>query len=269
MSKRRNSHNDQYVHYNSTGLSKKQYFANTTNSVEELENPTISKICQILMKIDKLKSDLNIYSTNQYKEKALILSEKFPETNNINMLKYTNQLIEIPLNINNEKESLKLNYYENFPFVREPMSIGSDINYFIENVNSFINFKKIILKNARLKIIPESMVMKSKNDINDYLFSVNCLIYSSDNKYISTFITSDILISSNILFENANLWKLIFYIIQNDENISLDKQKLLICEFIDNLYQCFELMENIELGVTVNRNHDIHITNILHNYYTR
>lgn len=269
MSKRRNSHNDQYECYNNSAISKKQNFVNPINNFEELEDPTISKICQILMKIDQFKNDFNIANTNHYKEKALYLLEKFPETNNINTLKYTNQLIEIPLNITDEKENLKLHYYENFPFIREPMSIGSDINYFIENVDSFSHFKKIILKNARLKIIPESMVMYKKNHINDYLFSVNCLIYTSDDKYISTLITSDILISSNILFENANLWKLLFYIIQNDENISLDNQKLLIGNFINNLYQCFELMENIELGVTVNRNHDIHITNILHNYYTR
>lgn len=274
MSKRRNydfdddeNENPEGATHRSIGMIKKLSVNNNCRH-EEIVDPSILEICQILKTIDSLKGFNS--DPESFKDLANNLLLQFPDKGNYNALKYTNQLIEIPLNLNCDvnPSDLELYYYENFPFVREPMSISSDVIYFIENLNTFTHFKKIILKGCKLKIIPETMSL-NQDEYGQNLFVVECLIYSSDGRTIKTVINNKVLSSANILFDKENLWNLVFRIIENDENINLENQRLLLSRFCINLYKCFEKMENIEVGVTVDSNLNVTILNILHNYYTR
>lgn len=266
MSKRRSDYDEScFDSYRSSGSEKKVSVGKNFNVAEECEDPSLTAVCKVLQAVDKLKG-VGGENFDRYKTKAKCLLEQFPEDDQIPPLKYTNQMVEIPLLCDSE---LKLYYYENFPFVREPMSISTSVEYFCENISSFTHFKKIILKNARLRIVPDSMGMVFNSNTKRKEIAASCLILSPNGNKAPSFVTNEVFSAANILLEQPHLWQIAYELIVNDENLSLVDKRLFLSRLWRNLCQCFELMENIELGVTVDRDCQVRISTILHSYYTR
>lgn len=266
MSKRRSDYDETCLDsYRSSRSEKKASLRSVFNTVEESENLSVIAVCKVLATIDSLKGQSHD-SIDRYRENACYLLQKFPENDCTPLLKYTNQMVEIPLFVDSE---LQLHYYEKFPFVREPMSISTSVEYFTENMLSFTHFKKIILKNARLRIAPDSLGMMFNSGKNRKEIVASCIIISPNGRNIQSVITEDVLSSANILFEQPHLWRISYEIIENDENLGQVEKNQLLGQVWWNLCRCFDLMDSIELGVTVDKEHRVRICNILHNYYTR
>lgn len=266
MSKRRSDHDETcFDSYRSSGSEKKVSVRNVFNVAEECEDPSLTTVCKVLRAVDELKG-VWVDSVDRYKSRAKCLLEQYSEDSQVPPLKYTNQMVEIPLSCDSE---MKLHYYENFPFVREPMSISTSVEYFSENMSSFTHFKKIILKNARLRIVPDSMGMVFNPNTKRKEIAASCLILSPNGNNATSIVTNDVLSAANILLEQPRIWRIAYEVIEKDENLSLVDKRLFLSRLWGNLCRCFELMDEIELGVTVDRDCQVRISTILHSYYTR
>lgn len=274
MSKRRLDHEDEEdyeVSYNRTiGSGKKATINASFTNEEEIENPTIITICKILHAIDTFKGleDPYYLDYTRYKPRSEDLLIRYPENNEINQLKYTNQLIEIPIFIDEgDYSDFQLYHNKNFPFIREPMSIGTTLAGLMENRLKFKHFRRINIKNAKLRLINDSILVELVNNKREFM--ARCMICDEYGREIDALVTSQLLMASNILFERQNLWEMFFDLVENDEDISIFDKRLMINKFCSNLNKCFDLMEDIDLALTVNHDGTIVIENILHSYYTR
>lgn len=222
---------------------------------------------ELLCFLDDNKDD-NMYIPNELRKKLVVeYLQQFPESNYLKPLRYTNQIIEIPIFSNVCSIPPKLYYNENFPFRREPTSLSVNIEKFISNISNYSNLRKLIVKNAKIKIIPNSFTIYN-NDNDQISFCFDCCLYGMDNN-CSTHSTIDesILEGSNILLSHKNIWLIIFNIIKT-ESESQERITFLLNLIFTNLSNIFNMMENIDVVVSVNGNHDFKISHILHHYYT-
>lgn len=198
------------------------------------------------------------------------------------MLHYQNQLIEIPLT-----GEIQLSYNQNFPYRRDPVSISTDVDYFLENLASFKIFKKVMIKNCHMFAIPNTIknvykcnqcgLISEKLGVHDHeenieptsLIKFQCQITSSNNslKILECPITEDTLRFSNILLEKSHLWNAISGLISAAQISPLQKSELEF-ECFHNLFSCLQKMDNINIAVNVNSDGQVIVNNIFHDYFT-
>lgn len=234
-------------------------------------------ISQVLTRVGELANTPVLDIT----AKTKTILDAYPERQ-FPMLHYQNQVIEIPL-----LGEINLSYNENFPYRREPISISTDVDYFLDNLDSFKIFKKVMIKNCHLIIIPDSFKniyrCNQCSYIYDYrehhaheldilptsLLSFQCQISSNNNseQFLQCPITEETLRFSNILLQKSNIWNGINAIISAAPILQEHKRKLNFKCF-QNLFKCFQLLQNINIAVNVNSNGEVTVSNIFHDYFT-
>lgn len=197
------------------------------------------------------------------KEQSLILSQQIGITpTEIKRLKYTNQIIEIPL----YPKPINIKYNSNFPFIREPMSLSVQCDKFITNPEKYQTFNKIILKNST--IVPLMHTLQLSKNINSHLaFTINCYIVSQNNTSIIAELNEAVFDAANIMFESPEMWTFGYRYINFDTELRDADKVLLISEYWRNFKLLFCEMTNLDLVVSVK--HDkVRILNILHHHFT-
>lgn len=274
MSKRRSDQDHESLVSDGTLMRPSRSIRACTNQISDSLNSanifddqtsSLSQICKFLEAINEYKNVENNKEENIAKAHNLL--RLHPDENDVRMLKYVNQTIVIP--IFNDNNQFKLQYNSKFPFLREPMSISSQSDYFINNIGSFRHFKKIILKNARIQMISQSITKLPIDQFNlKGRFEMNCEIFASDGRSIQCKITEKILESANILLERPNVWNIAYECVNFDDSFNDEQKTYLFGEIWKNVALCFQMMENVEIGVSVDKQCNVHICNILHNYFT-
>lgn len=223
-------------------------------SVDEL------KLCEIINMVDDFTGLYHkCEETKQSEVRRLI--QKYPESTYFKPLKYSNQIIEIPIN-SNGNNNIQLLYNDNFPFRRDHnISLRVNMANFMEHISSYRNFKRLIIKNSKIKIVPNYLDI-SQCDTSLATFSLNCIIYSKDdpNIFFCSKLSENCLDSSNIFLLQKRLW----FIMKNELNINDQISSILMKDLIS----IFDNMDQIELIVSVDNQLNVRILNILHSYYT-
>lgn len=265
MSKRRSDSDDMADHNESTRSSRSKIMnvSSSTNTTIDLHiDPSISTIISILQLINECTGKHE--ESTQLHEQAYKLSLQYPDSFTNNILKYNNQIIEISI-----LDNIRLHYNLNFPFLREPNSISIQSNTFSENITNYKCFKKIILKNAKVVPILESVQFSRDLETKKIRFRSDCYIECCNGFQINSYLNDEILESSNILFNMLNVWYISYMLLLNDGGLTSDLKHQLIHKIWRNFMTCFSALENVEIAVNVDSENNVRIANILHCYYTR
>lgn len=187
---------------------------------------------------------------------------------NYNVLHYQNQIIEIPL-----LGDIILGVNQNFPFRRDPVNISTDFGYFIDNMNHFKNFKKIMLKDCHIQVLSQTynVHLGSKNVHEPFcpqlIVEVQIFSNSDPSKMLQCTLTEETLRLCNIVLLKPNLWvalvDAINHVTNNKNHVLEAKEK---CFF--NLVRCFQLLEKVDVAVTLDSSMNVQLTNIFHDYFS-
>lgn len=199
-------------------------------------------------------------------------------------LHYQNQPVEIPI-----FGDLNLRLNSNFPYRREPISISTDLDHFIENFQSFSHFKKVLLRNVELELLPETFAyhplcticrkfLYKEADFNDHhhhansscirpSFKINCKLKSNECE-LECPISESTLLLANIFLQLPHIWLAIYDTIMNNTNLNLEMKRRVFLHCFQNLFKCFIEIQFVDLAVTINDG-KVEICNVFHNYYTQ
>lgn len=234
-------------------------------------------IAQVLTRVSEITNSTHVNIPLQ----TQAILDAYPERL-LPLLHYQNQLIEIPLT-----GELKLCYNESFPYRREPISISTDVNYFLLNLNSFKIFKKVMIKNCRLSIISNSfeniyrcnqcafVYSQGEQHTHDngvpptplLKFQCNITSYDHTNQVLKCPVTEETLRFSNILLQKSNIWNAINGILTS-ASLSSEQRNELEQRCFQNLFKCFQILDNVNIAVTVDNQGQVSVSNIFHNYFT-
>ena len=240
------------------------------NNLAHLSDPVYNQLVNTIETIANYKGI--IIDSASIDRIAVESIREFPSsTDQIPILKYRNQLIEIPLF--NNKNDFTINYNSNFPFLREPNSINVGFTNFLQNLNNYKHFNKVILK--EVQIIPDlsTFNMVYNPNIGDFSLEFESFLKSinNDGNFIRCSMNDGILLNSNIMLHFKNVWLMSFLLVNRDSSLHNFAKKEILTKLWSNVSKCFELMKDIQIAVSLNylnNEYSIELLEILHCYYT-
>lgn len=220
-----------------------------------------------------LDNQVGQYDINLRKSEISAFMNQYPETNYIKPLRYSNQVIEIPICSNSNNSTPEVVFNENFPFRRDFTSVRVNIDTFLNHSSNYRNFTKVIVNGCKIKIVPSSISINYTGGPGDLdnpgRFSVGCMIVGTkhDRCFYST-LTESVLESSNILLSQPHVWLFVINKLLNDSryvNLRGPLTNLIFKHFVN----IFQKIETCDIVCSIDENGKLSIFNILHNYYTR
>lgn len=235
---------------------------NSNQPLYHVENPFLIKSIQDLLNLIFTVKCKTIDEL-MLREQSVSLSQQLrTPMGEVKRLKYTNQIIEIPI----YPKPIVIKYNSNFPFIREPMSLSVQCDKFLANPYNYQLFNKIILKNAT--IVPLMHTLQIILNPNTQLsFTLDCYIVSENKSSIESQLNENVFDAANIIFELPELWRFGYCYINSDTELRDADKVLLISEYWRNFKLMFSEMSNLDLLVSVKQD-KVHIHNILHHHYT-